>query len=264
MSAAKVPAAEHGIDPEQQPVLAVAPQAIVRREGRDVVFRLRKDGDKDIAEAIPVQPGRTLGELRELAGLRPGDTKAALKSGDLTKFAEADARLTAAVQKLLALNGDTATGLDVLKREGRVGHPLGKNPGDVWTLATSSFRGAHHATYPLSLATRTIRAGCPEARCTDCRLPWRRAVIRALGGTATRAALAPTCACTAPSEPGLVLDPFIGSGTTAVAAETLGRDWLGIELNPDFAALAEQRIAAARAKRRTETNSRASPSDVAA
>ena len=38
------------------------------------------------------------------------DRDAALKAGDLTKFAEADARLTAAVQKLLALNGDTATG----------------------------------------------------------------------------------------------------------------------------------------------------------
>ena len=42
-----------------------------------------------------------------------------------------------------------------------------------------------------------------------------------------------------------MLDPFIGSGTTAVAAEQLGRDWLGIELNPDFAALAGTRIAKA-------------------
>jgi DNA modification methylase len=44
-----------------------------------------------------------------------------------------------------------------------------------------------------------------------------------------------------------VLDPFFGAGTTAVAAQQLGRDWLGIELNPDFAALAETRIAEARA-----------------
>lgn len=70
-------------DAEQQPVLAVAPQAIARREGREVVFRVRKDDKgRDIAEAVPVQPGRTLGELRELSGLRPGDGKAALKSGD--------------------------------------------------------------------------------------------------------------------------------------------------------------------------------------
>ena len=145
-------------------------------------------------------------------------------------------------------NGDTATGLDVIKAEGRVGHPLGKNPGDVWQLASSSFRGAHHATFPIHLATRAIQAGCPEAHCTRCLLPWRRRVIRAIGGTATRAALGPTCDCEAPSEPGLVLDPFIGSGTTAVAAEAFSRDWLGIELNPDFARMAKQRIADARAR----------------
>lgn len=139
-------------------------------------------------------------------------------------------------------NGDDAAGLDAIKRQGRVGHPLGKNPGDVWRLATSSYRGAHHATFPPSLAERCIAAGCPEQRCTACRLPWRRRVIRQLGGTAVRTALSATCDCSAPSEPGIVLDPFIGSGSTAIAAERLGRDWVGIELNPEFAALARQRI----------------------
>lgn len=142
-------------------------------------------------------------------------------------------------------NGDTVVGLDVLKAEGRVGHPLGKNPGDVWQIATSAVPG-HHAVFPTRLATRAIQAGCPEARCTHCRMPWRRRVIRAVGGAALRTALAPTCDCEAPREPGLVLDPFFGSGTTAVAAEQLKRHWLGIELNPDFAALAQRRIAAAR------------------
>ena len=58
------------------------------------------------------------------------------------------------------------------------------------------------------------------------------------------------CACPANTGtvPGIVLDPFMGSGTTAIAAEALGRDWLGIEVNPDFAALAEERIVAARQK----------------
>lgn len=44
----------------------------------------------------------------------------------------------------------------------------------------------------------------------------------------------------------MVLDPFIGSGTTAVVAERLGRDWLGIELNEAYIAMAQQRVAAAR------------------
>lgn len=139
-------------------------------------------------------------------------------------------------------NGDDAAGLARMKAAGRVGHPLGKNPGDVWQLATSNFRGDHHATYPVALAARAIHAGCPEARCLRCRAPWRRRVIRALGGQATRATLGPTCDCDAASEPGLVLDPFIGSGSTAIAAEQLHRDWLGIELNATFAALAQNRI----------------------
>jgi hypothetical protein len=45
-----------------------------------------------------------------------------------------------------------------------------------------------------------------------------------------------------------VLDPFIGTGTTALAAEKHGRDWLGIELNPAYAEIAEERITAARHK----------------
>lgn len=139
-------------------------------------------------------------------------------------------------------NGMAATGLHALKAQGRAGHPLGKNPGDVWTIAPGGYRGAHHAIFPLTLAERMIAASCPEARCTRCRAPWRRKVIRALGGTATRAALAPTCTCGTDREPGIVLDPFMGSGTTAVAAERLRRDWCGIELNPDFAAAARTRI----------------------
>lgn len=142
-------------------------------------------------------------------------------------------------------NADTDRGLNQLKAEGRVGHPLGKNPGDVWRITPRPVTG-HHAVYPIGLAHRAISAGCPEARCPRCRQPWRRAVLRALGGTAVRAALAPSCGCGTRPEPGLVLDPFMGSGTTAIAAEQLKRHWLGIELNPAFAALAAARIATAR------------------
>jgi DNA modification methylase len=145
-------------------------------------------------------------------------------------------------------NGDDASGLNTLKAQGRVGHPLGKNPGDVWRIASSGYRGGHHATFPIALAERAIAAGCPEVRCTACYQSWRRPLIRTLGGTAVRGALGPTCTCRAATEPGLVLDPFMGAGTTAVAAEALGRDWLGIELSPMFAALAQQRIREAGAK----------------
>lgn len=147
-------------------------------------------------------------------------------------------------------NANTVGGLKRIKNEGRVGHPLGKNPGDVWIISSSGYRSAgqaeHHATFPLELATRMIAAGTPEARCRRCKQPWRRPVIRSLGSLAVRGHLAPICTCDEASQPGLVVDPFMGSGTTAVAAEALGRDWLGIELNPDFARLAHDRIQTSR------------------
>jgi len=138
------------------------------------------------------------------------------------------------------------SGLEALRASGRVGHPLGKNPGDVWQLSTASYRGAHHAVFPVALAERPIKAGCPERRCRRCRLPWKRQTVRRLGHLAVRGELQASCECRARWEPGTVLDPFIGSGTTAIAAEQHGCNWLGIEINPTFAQLASERITAAR------------------
>lgn len=132
-------------------------------------------------------------------------------------------------------------GLVRMHQRGISGHPLGKNPGDVWRIAASRGHGNHHAAFPLTLARRMILAGCPEQRCTHCHAPFLRPVQR-LGEVATRLALSPTCSCAAAGEPGLVCDPFMGSGTTGVAAKMLGRDWLGIELNPTFAEAARARI----------------------
>lgn len=140
----------------------------------------------------------------------------------------------------------TNSGLDELTVAGRVGHPLGKNPGDVWSLSTSAYRGAHHAVFPQALVETPIKAGCPQLRCSACRRPWRRMTLRQLGHLAVRGDLAPSCGCSSKPEPGIVLDPFIGSGTTAIVAERFGRRWLGIELNPRFARLGQERIAAAR------------------
>lgn len=143
-------------------------------------------------------------------------------------------------------------GLGKLKAEGRVGHPNGKNPGDVWTVPTATDRLGHQATFPEALIERPILATCPERICVQCDSAWSRP---------TRIVSRPTkegsrhvrevgelqpCDCFAPSRPGVVLDPFMGTGTTAVVAERLGRDWLGIELNPRFAALADDRLASCR------------------
>lgn len=148
----------------------------------------------------------------------------------------------------LGPNSDGDQGLTALHAAGLRGHPLGKNPGDVWHLPVSGYRGAHFATFPATLAKRMVLAGTPEARCTSCRTAYERP-LRRLGAVATRLALQPMCRCDAPAEPGLALDPFLGSGTTAIAAEGLGRDWLGIEINSDYVTLAEERIQGERDKR---------------
>jgi DNA modification methylase len=72
----------------------------------------------------------------------------------------------------------------------------GRNPGDVWTIATVPFPGAHFATFPPELPRRCILAGCKP------------------GGT--------------------VLDPFNGSGTTGMVAGQLGRRYVGIDINAKY------------------------------
>lgn len=139
------------------------------------------------------------------------------------------------------LAGDHS-GLEKLRAKGRSGHPLGKNPGDVWRLPTAGYRGAHFATFPERLIERPILATCPEKVCVPCGRPWERRTHHQLGHLAVRGDLAPACDCRAGTQPGLVLDPFMGAGTVAVAALNHGRDWLGVELNPEFVALTTQRL----------------------
>jgi site-specific DNA-methyltransferase (adenine-specific) len=141
------------------------------------------------------------------------------------------------------------SGLAKLKARGVVGHPFGANPRDVWTMATANFRGAHFATFPPALVERPLLATCPERTCLRCGNPWRRDLIRQVGHLAVRGELHPGCRCRQAWRPGLILDPFFGAGTVGVVAEAYGRDWLGVELNPDFAALAVRRIEAERQKR---------------
>lgn len=74
--------------------------------------------------------------------------------------------------------------------------PNGRNPGDVWSIPTAPFPGAHFAVFPVQLPQRCILAGCKP------------------GGT--------------------VLDPFNGSGTTGLAAQRTGRKYIGIDINPDY------------------------------
>jgi site-specific DNA-methyltransferase (adenine-specific) len=117
---------------------------------------------------------------------------------------------------------------------GLPGHPLGKNPGDVWRIATRGFRGAHFATFPPELVRRPILATCPALVCSDCGKAWRSVLD---GGP-----FGPRCGLAVAPRPGVVLDPFFGTGTVGLVAGKLSRDWIGIELKPDYVRLASERL----------------------
>ena len=134
------------------------------------------------------------------------------------------------------------TGLSRLKQDGRGSHPLGKNPGDVWPLATAGYRGAHFATFPVALVQQPLLATCPERVCANCGQPWQRPPLDRRQIPPARRPLQAACRCGGGSMPGVVLDPFMGSGTVALAAEQHRRDWLGVELNPVYAALTQRRL----------------------
>lgn len=143
---------------------------------------------------------------------------------------------------------------------------LGPNPGDVWRLASAGFRG-HSATFPPKLVERPLLATCPAKLCTACGAPWKtQTTIQRVGNVIrfktdpyirrhpvrydvvrTDPRLLPGCRCLAPIRPGIVLDPFIGAGTVGLVASALGRNWLGIEVNPTFAQMAVRRLAEAAA-----------------
>ena len=130
-----------------------------------------------------------------------------------------------------------------MQQQGLSGHPLGKNPGDVWRIGSSSYRGAHFATFPPELVRRPLLATCPSTICIKCGQPWRRSTERvAFVDDHPKARSFVPCGCQALTRPGLVLDPFFGVGTVALVAEAQGRDWLGIELHPDYVGLAGERL----------------------
>ena len=83
-------------------------------------------------------------------------------------------------------------------------HPKGRNKRTVWPIPLSKSRDAHFAVFPEKLVETCILAGCPPN--------------------------------------GVVLDPFMGSGTTAVVARKLKRHFVGIECVSDYCKIARQRI----------------------
>ncbi len=167
-------------------------------------------------------------------------------SGSNTKYGNHDGKRPVWSGPAAGVN----SGLDAMKARGVSSHPLGKNPGDWWVIPTASYRGAHFATFPTALVERPIKATCPERICRTCGAAWRRAqVARAVGSLAVLGTLRKSCRCSDRTwQSGVVLDPFFGAGTVGVVAKHLGRRWIGIEISPEFAWQARERIAASEAE----------------
>ena len=99
---------------------------------------------------------------------------------------------------------DEGTGQSSYRKRNMRPNEDGKNMRTVWSINTEPNSEAHFATYPQRLVERMIKAGCPEN--------------------------------------GLVIDPFFGSGTTGIYARKVNRNFVGIELNPEYVEIANKRL----------------------
>jgi DNA modification methylase len=156
----------------------------------------------------------------------------------------------------------------------------GRNIRSVWTITTKPFKEAHFATFPPELPERCIKAGTSEKGvCPKCGAPWVR-IIEKSGGTIGKgwtnhsadmeqgmsqkgcAGLGnkknesgefyqvqtlgwrPSCKCNAgESIPAIVFDPFAGAGTTGMEAKRLGRNYIIVDIKPEYCEMTRKRIA---------------------
>ncbi|HUV67177.1 MAG TPA: site-specific DNA-methyltransferase [Sedimentisphaerales bacterium] len=149
-----------------------------------------------------------------------------------------------------------------------------RNKRNVWTVATSPYLGAHFATFPPALIEPMILAGTSaKGCCAECGAPWERvidhhtSIPQRIGGDnnwikiehqrtdqqeraggfydaqSTTLGWRPTCSCDAGDPiPAIVLDPFVGAGTTVMVALRHGRRAIGIDAKPEYCEMARNRI----------------------
>ncbi len=130
----------------------------------------------------------------------------------------------------------------------------------------------HFATYPPELIRKPIRAGCPPKVCVECGKPWVRIVEKTSNYEKREPAHAPmseptkvdstgwrpptihsetwepTCECGGETEPGILVDPFVGSGTSLIVAVEEERRGVGFDLSEEYCEMARRRIEKVRRK----------------
>lgn len=145
-----------------------------------------------------------------------------------------------------------------------IGTPGYRNKRCVWRIKTKPFSEAHFAVFPPELVETPIKAGCPEFVCEYCGEPQRVVVDKKSVATRPNKSTKDEdgqfatdrrrfvamygnrrlegCECGKDFRSGIVLDPFMGSGTTGMVAKRLNRDYLGVDLNSKYIKIAEKRI----------------------
>lgn len=130
-----------------------------------------------------------------------------------------------------------------------------RNKRSVWSVSTKPYNEAHYAVFPPKLIEPCVLAGCPERCCPKCGKGWIRVLkkekyiqsnSKRYSGCSKRndaeknrvvtvnktIKWKPSCDCNESTfVPGIILDPFFGSGTTGLVANKYGRDYIGIDLD---------------------------------
>jgi len=124
----------------------------------------------------------------------------------------------------------------------------GRNKRCVWSVNTVSSTKKHYAMYPPKLVKTPIRAACPKEVCVVCKMP-RVPIYRYTASdknTSYEFAGLSECSCvgegTAEYRRGVVIDPFFGTGTTGMVATAEGRNYVGIDLSPDYIEIARKQL----------------------
>lgn len=176
--------------------------------------------------------------------------------------------------------GEKSSGRPSHRRPKGSTNPGKRNLRNVWTIPTKGLKDAHFAVFPEALVVPCVSAGTSAyGCCKECGAPWERIVQRGnsehhccpgcgcgrgeksgdqtkqdwsenwkgyggFSGTAVDTGeFQPGCECESDDvSPCVVLDPFFGSGTVGVVCEKMGRRYIGIELNPEYAEIAKKRI----------------------
>lgn len=234
------------------------------------VDEIREDAERGRPQAKRAQA------LAERHGIGD-DHRAALLSrglGDQGRSAATQTGTGKNTDEVLRLAAEADAALGSYTREFTMtSQSLGKLPGSVWTIPTQPLTVPahlgidHFAAFPMEWPRRIIRGWSPAGVCVACGEGRRPVAERLADGRprATTAAKDPSwvainradwqenvqrtitgyaCACpdtSAPTTPGVVLDPFSGTGTTALVAKVLGRHGIGVDLSADYCRLAEWR-----------------------